>query len=383
MPKVYLILTPFFPEADSFHGPFIYDQARAIARLSDYRVVVVKPYAFWQRGGDYEFGGVRVLRCPHYAPPSCLLPNDLSDVLSVRALVRKLKEEGIALHDIAVCHAHVTDLGFYAVRLKRMNPAIKTIVQHHGFDVMTETSGRLARFAWHKRWMQRYGRAICNAADLNVGVSRRTLDYVKAVPGVRLKREYILYNGVDTSVFNEGEGKPAHEGFIVGCVGNFWPLKDQLTLIRAAERLIRDGMDDLRVRFIGSGRTLADCEAYVREHGLSDHIAFLTEVAHDELPAFYRSLDLFVLPSYWEAFGCVYTEAFACGTPFMAVKGQGIAEIVAKEEADKWLIEKGDDHALAEKIKAYRQARYAQRLTIDVGIDSLVRQFLKEHVEES
>ena len=67
----------------------------------------------------------------------------------------------------------------------------------------------------------------------------------------------------------------------------------------------------------------------------------------------------------------------------MAVKGQGIAEIVAAEEADKWLIDKGDDEALSEKIKAYRQARYPQRLTIDVGIDSLVGQFLKEHVEES
>ena len=382
MKKVYLILTPFFPEADAFQGPFIYDQARAIERMGNFRVVVVKPYAFWAKAEDYTFGGVRVLRCPHYAPPSCLLPNAWSDALSVRALLKKLSKEGISLQDIAVCHAYVTDLGFYAVRLKRMNPVIKTIVQHHGFDVMTETSGKLARIGWHKAWMRRYGRKICNEADLNVGVSRRTLDYVKAVKGVQLKAEYVLYNGVDTSLFNPGKGKAPHEGFVIGCIANFWPLKDQLTLIRAAERLFVDGMADLRVRFIGQGATLASCKEYVKTKGLDAHISFLSEVNHDQLPDFYRSLDLFVLPSYWEAFGCVYTEAYACGVPFMAVKGQGIAEIVPADEQDYWLIDKGDDKMLAQLIRTYREKPRPQRLTIDISIDALVGNFITNKLLE-
>ena len=43
---------------------------------------------------------------------------------------------------------------------------------------------------------------------------------------------------------------------------------------------------------------------------------------HENLPSFYQSLDLFVLPSYYEAFGCVYAEAYSCGVPFIAVKNQ-------------------------------------------------------------
>ncbi len=39
MKDTYLIVTPFFPTKDSFRGPFIYDQAKAIKDFGDYEVV--------------------------------------------------------------------------------------------------------------------------------------------------------------------------------------------------------------------------------------------------------------------------------------------------------------------------------------------------------
>ena len=47
---------------------------------------------------------------------------------------------------------------------------------------------------------------------------------------------------------------------------------------------------------------------------------------------FYNSIDLFVLPSYYEALGCVYLESWATHTPFVGVEGQGISELIIDED---------------------------------------------------
>ena len=376
MRKVYLVVTPFFPEPDSFRGPYVLDQVNAIQRVHNYRVVVIKPYPFWEMSVDYEIDGIKVYRCPSWSLPSNIWQNKLSDYFSSMSLNAKLKEIGVNIRDIAVCHTHVASLGFYALSIKKVNPDCVSVVQHHGFDVFGVTDGKLANFKWHERHCIRYGRDICNAMDMNIGVSQKTLDHVKAYPGVKLKKEYVLYNGVDITKFYPPKQKVKNQNFTIGCIANFWPLKDQMTLIRAVERLVVGGKENILVRFIGTGATRGECETYVRKNNLCKHFSFEDEVMHDQLLSFYQSLDLFILPSYWEAFGCVYTEAYACGVPFIAVKGQGISEIIPEDDADRWLIEKGDDARLAEIINNYIKSPIYQYLTNSINIDCLVASYI-------
>lgn len=125
---------------------------------------------------------------------------------------------------------------------------------------------------------------------------------------------------------------------------------------------------------IGSGEYLEECRQYVSDKDLSDYVEFLTEMPHEKLPDFYRSLDLFVLPSYFEGFGCVFTEAYACGVPFMTCKNQGVSELV--EDPDKWLIDKEDDKQLANLIMNYKRERYMQKLNGPYEIDKLIPAYL-------
>ncbi len=381
MSKYYVVITPFFPSSGSFRGPYVLDQVKAIKRNSNYEVIVLMPALFYHHDGDYEYDGIKVYRFTDYNLPSNLWPNAVTDRLSIRSMFKTLKRIGVEIKDIAVAHSHVTRFGIWANALKRQNPGIVSIVQHHGFDVMSLTDGRLANFEFHKRHCISYGRKICNEVDINVGVSRKTLDYVKAVPGIKLKNEYVLYNGVDTSTFYPDKNtKLDSQLFTIGCIANFWELKDQMTLIRAVERLIKDQDVNIRVIFIGTGYTRQQCEDYVNSHALNSHFEFRKEVKHHELPAFYRSLNLFVLPSYWEAFGCVYTEAYACGVPFIGVNGQGIAEILDDSSSNRWLIDKGDDELLAELIKkSIINPIEMPKLNIYYDIDNLIGAFLKEN----
>lgn len=374
--KIYLVVTPFFSEPDDFRGPYVLDQVKALMRVSDFEVVVMKPVPLWVKPEDYEIDGVQVYRFRQYTLPSNLLPNRLCDSLSARSMIRKLHAIGINASDIAVCHGHVTAFGAFALAVKRENPDCIAVVQHHGFDVMSTTDGQLAKYKWHEQWCVDYGHRICNSVDLNIGVSKKTLEYVRQYPGVRMKREYVLYNGVDTTKFFPDDKKPKHEGFVIGCIGNFWPLKDQMTLIRAVERLVMGGEKDIRVRFVGTGATLAACKQYVADHQLHTYFSFEQEVMHEVLRSFYCNLDLFVLPSYWEAFGCVYTEAYACGVPFMAVKEQGIGEIIPIEDQNRWLIDKGDDARLADLIAEYMHSPQTQKLNIPYKIDELMKVYV-------
>lgn len=375
--KIYLFITSLFPSKESFRGSYIYDQAKAIERNSDYKVIVLKPTPFYKKEEDYVFGGIEVYCFIDYNLPSNIWPNSTTDALSIRSMLKKLNKIEVKTSDIRVAHSHITRSGVFACALKKDNPNVLTIVQHHGFDVMSVTDGRLANLKFHERHCIRYGVRICNDIDLNIGVSKRTLDYVRQQPEIKLKNSYVLYNGVDTSVFNPGKLRKPNEVFTIGCVANFWELKDQMTLIKALHRLLQNDRTKIKVIFIGSGYTQESCQQYVEDNYLSKFIEFRTEITHDALPDFYRSLDLFVLPSYWEAFGCVYTEAYACGIPFVGVKGQGISELIPDEDTDKWLIDKSNDEALARIIeRVMDNPTERQILSKPIDINTLVKEYL-------
>lgn len=374
--KIYLVVTPFFPEFDSFRGPYIYDQVNAIIKTGKYdKVIVLKPCRS-NKLKDYIYDDIPVYRFKTWHIPSNALPG-MFDNMTIRSFLNKIKDIGIRIADIDVVHSHVTDNAIYAIALKRINPNIKTILQHHGFDVLNLELGCFADYKWHKKLVIRYGTNICNNIDLHVGVSGKTLSYLRAYDGIQIKDSYILYNGVDTSKFHPITGLRDKNKFTIGCIGNFSIIKDQITLIKAVKILHKDkGCDNIIVKFIGSGPTLQSCKDFVKENGLEYIIIFESEVDHKKLITFYNSLDLFVLPSYYEAFGCVYTEAYACGVPFIAVKGQGISELIPESENDKWLIDKEDFVSLAKHIENYMQYRYKQTLKYDINIDLLIKDFI-------
>ena len=122
---------------------------------------------------------------------------------------------------------------------------------------------------------------------------------------------------------------------------------------------------------------LEDCKKYILENKLP--VTIIPSMDHKDLPEFYRSLDLFVLPSYFEGFGCVFTEAWSCGTPFITCVGQGMDDLIYDEDRDKWLCRQHDAEDLAKKILSYYSNRYEQRLSGTVDIVEMVERFMREN----
>lgn len=388
----YLVVTPFFPSPDSWRGAYCYDFVKGLRQTGQYDVLVFVPGG----GPDYDYQGVHVCRFPVRMLPSAVLPF-LFARRNVRSFLRQLAACGIKPEDVAVCHGHTAFFGIYPLALKRLNPKCLTLLHHHDLASFGLNLGRLRHFWPHKVINFFLLRRMHERMDAHVFLSCKSEasfravpdaswsvydDYRKQMRGIgffrspRVRQAIVLHNGVDCRQFTS-EGRDEHSGFVMGCIANFGELKDHHSLLETLSR-IRNQLGNWRLRLIGSGPTLAMCKTYVMKHGLQNRVFFETEVDHTQLPDFYRSLDLFVLPSYFEGFGCVFTEAWACGTPFITCEGQGMDDLILPEERHLWLCKPMNPADLAEKILLYYWNRPEQHLTGPIDIDVLVPRFVEQ-----
>ena len=392
---IYLYITPFFPSPETWRGGYCLDVAKALTRMGTYDVCIMVP----GQENDYIWDGIFVMRFPKITLPCGVAPF-LFTWYNNHLFQQKLQQVGIKVEDITICHANTFECAPYACFLKQLNSKIITLIHHHCSYGLNLRAGRLGRLPIHSTLLYFYYRMLSERVDAHVfcsETSRRTFGkyFVTSPEGEvqdvrrqlllgrwirdwRMPKSIVLYNGVDSSVFHPKTNISKNpNAFVIGCVANFQPLKGQHTLLNAVT-LVKEKIPGLRVRLIGSGEMLTVCKNYVEREGLNDIVSFETEVDHRELPEFYRSLDLFVLPSRLEGFCCVYMECHACGTPFIGCKGVSVEEVIPETERNIWLAEPNDSKSLAEKIVGIYKNRPRQTLSKQMDIDILVRNFLDE-----
>jgi glycosyltransferase involved in cell wall biosynthesis len=134
-------------------------------------------------------------------------------------------------------------------------------------------------------------------------------------------------------------------GPVVGFVGRIEPRKGPLDLVRAAP-LIRRAIPNARVVIVG-GDPYGSDRAYTRSVTDSPEVELHPWI--DDAPGLLRHLDVLVLPSYDEPFGTVLAEAMAVGTPVVATRVGGLAEVVDDGVTGR-LIEPGAPDRLAEAV---------------------------------
>ena len=338
----YVVVTPFFPSKNSFVGSYIYDQIRELNNQLNFEFVIIKLVSMFSKEIDYKFKEYKVFIFKVYDFPSFILPG-IFNKFNKKRFNNFLHRRKI--NNIKFLHGHVSYPAAYLISEFQTHK----FIQHHGLDVLQLKNGRI-RFI---RTLQRsflINNSInhLNKIDLNIGVSKKVLNELNQYSNYKPIKETVLYNGVNTSKFFNLE-KHKNEIFTIGCVANFWKIKDHITLIKSVEFLYHQGID-VKVRIIGSGATLKKCQKYVNSKFLTHIFKFEKELPHELLNDFYNQIDIFVLPSYYEAFGCVYLESWATNTPFIAVNKQGISELLSDEYKESLLIAKSDYLDLAKKI---------------------------------
>jgi glycosyltransferase involved in cell wall biosynthesis len=121
----------------------------------------------------------------------------------------------------------------------------------------------------------------------------------------------------------------------------------------------------------------AQVKAQVEAHKLQDAVSFLGHVSNDQLLDAMRNSAALALFSYEETSPTVIAQALAVGRPVVASRVGGIPEMV-QEDQTGYLVEPGDDSALAERLtRLFSDLPRARAM----GIDG--RKFAQQRYEPS
>jgi len=130
----------------------------------------------------------------------------------------------------------------------------------------------------------------------------------------------------------------------------------------ALAHLRRRGCDGWRYRVVGDGDQRAALERQARRLGIGDAVQFLGARPHSEVYPILADSEVFVLPSYREAFGIAYLEAMAMGLVAIGVRGQG-PEAFLQHGQTGFLLLPRDETALASLlVRLHADPRWSREI---------------------
>jgi glycosyltransferase involved in cell wall biosynthesis len=182
------------------------------------------------------------------------------------------------------------------------------------------------------------------------------------LPGVRT---VVVAPGRDVAAAPSGPPIDLRQGrqTALVSVGNWVARKGTLDLLEAFGRLPADlatlhlvGRTDVDPRYTARVRARLD------RADLAGRVAVHGPVTRGEVAAFYRSADVFVLPSYREPYGTVYGEAMAAGLPVVGWRAGNLAHL-ARDGVEGRVLDPGDVAGLASALRRLAaDAGYRRRL---------------------
>lgn len=185
-------------------------------------------------------------------------------------------------------------------------------------------------------------------ARIIVAVSHFVRDLIlEAAPQTPPERLKIIYNRPDLTRFSvptqeEREktrslfGIPS-QTIAIGLATSNFQLKGAAPLIRALAQL-----PEKCSLYVASGRNAGAYIRLAQEHGLGDRVHFLGKV--DAMPEWYKALDVFTLPSFYDACSNAVLEALASGLPTLSSASNGSSYFLPPENV---VANPGDSDELA------------------------------------
>lgn len=189
--------------------------------------------------------------------------------------------------------------------------------------------------------------------------------------GIDDSKVEVIYNGIDVQNFDLQ--KEAHDIFTAGMVARFSKQKDQMTLIKAIEYLVKEKNEQIKLLLMGEGKTKKRCKEYVKEHNMEDYIEFIDGNFKDLIV----KTDVFVLSTHYEGLPLVICEAMASKTPVIGTDVIGVNEIIVNNETGL-LVKENDIVDLANKIMELRKNKLKREEIENKSYEWVLKNFNKE-----
>jgi len=241
-------------------------------------------------------------------------------------------------YDILHCHtSHAHTLAFIAslgIRVCRL------VTRRVDFSIFRHSFLRLSGFKYR------------HMADYYIAISRKIKE-VMVADGVAAERIFVVHSGVDLQRFVGVSGEHLTKEFnltpgekVVINVAHLAGHKGQQFLVRAIPLVVQK-IPQVRFFIVGQGELLAELKALAASLGITRELVFTG--FRNDVGAFYKIADLFVMSSVQEGLGTALLDALAEGKAVVATDCGGIPEIIRDGETGR-LVEPANPEALAQGI---------------------------------
>ena len=225
-------------------------------------------------------------------------------------------------------------------------PTARKLARKHVVTYLNGTvAGRLIpalprdrRVALHVHDMVDHVPAMWKRADVVLADSQAVADRLDG-----LREVHVVGCPIEAEPPRVNAPWPPGDEPVVGYVGRIEERKGVIDLVHAADRIRAGGA---RVVLVGDDPYVPDSEYVrrVRADAGVEHYGWVKGAA-----GLMGQLDVLVLPSHQEPFGTVLAEAMNAGTPVVATRVGGLAEVV-DDGATGRLVPPGDPEALADAV---------------------------------
>lgn len=264
----------------------------------------------------------------------------------------------------------------YAMLLSRLS-GIPFSLSVHAYDIYSEQAREMSGYI-------RYAEFIVTCTAYN-------RQYLMQKYGEHIRDKLRLnYHGVyaDRVTPSAEPGKMQGTDFNILTVGRLVKKKGFPYLIEALSLLKASAAGPFIVNIIGDGPEKERLFRMVEEYDLRDHVFFRGVLPFEEIRAFYREADIFVLPCIIAENGDrdgipnVIFEAMSSGLPVISTNISGIPEVIT-EGVDGFLVDPKDSNTLAYVMKELFQNR---DLRVEMGRNARKkvesRFDKKQHIDE-
>ena len=334
---------------------FIFELARYLAAQPGITVHVVSPHEGPMRRVFAEAG----------------MPVDVLDLKSAFAATspaefqNRLKTAGASLNwknvDLLVANTMVS---FWAVHLARAAGTPSMLYVHESAAIRRFFEPILPPplFPLVEDAFRRAGRVVFTADS-----SRQVFDYLNGRGNFRLLPSWVDIDRIDA--FASTHDKPGlrqkhgldPDAVLIVNIGSICERKGQHIFVLTAALLqeeLRFTYPGKTIQFVMVGaRPSLYLDSLRQEAGLLGLQNALVLPETGEIFDFYRLADIFVCTSFEESFPRVLLESAAFRLPIVSTNVNGIAEMLAPDEA--WLIPPGDRHQLGDAVKKALVAHFA------------------------
>jgi len=385
--KKVLVLATTFPRWQNDTTPaFVYELSKRLQE-NGFEIVVLAPH--YPGVKKFEImDEMNIFRFPYFWPAKYqklaydggILPNiKRSHLAKIQVPLLILSELYYAFkiiknEKIGVIHSHwIIPSGLIGGIASKIFKTSHITTAHAG-DVFTIRNSKILGII---------GSFVLKNSDEITANSKYTKNVITAIENELKCNVKIIPMGVDTSRFNPDKASDLRNVFeaeyLILSVGRLVDKKGIKYLIMAMEDVIKV-FSNAKLIIGGSGPEKEKLENLSASLGLKDNVFFVGFIENSDLPKYYASSDIFVLPSIetkggdTEGLGVVLLEAMACGTSVIGSDIGGIIDIIKNGETG-FLTQPENPDDIAEKIIELLSNRKMGQMVSGTGLGTVQEKF--------